>query len=166
MRAIILFVIAITLLGCGSEKKEPYQELSLSDKAVAVLVSRLDDPDSFELVHVELVDSATVGKNMHAFRIAEGDPSVFKGTSLYAQKVETIRRLDSIENSLRGRCCLDSIVSYSYFIEYRAKNAFGAKVLSSVIIQISPAGDVLKIASDVGNLLLYPGGFPGCEILR
>lgn len=161
MRLSLLLIVAFGLLGCSAERKITAQEPSLSDKAVTALVSRLDDPDSFELVQIELVDSSSVGKNIQTFRTVQGDPTVFRGTSLYAPRVETMRRLDSIENELRQIGCLDSIVSYSYFVEYRAKNAFGAKVLSSVIIQISPNGEIWKIAGDPGKLALYPGLFPG-----
>lgn len=166
MRAFLILILAILMFGCSANRSRGKADPSLADKAVSELVSRMGDPDSFELVQVTLVDSATVGKNIRTFRDAQGDPSVFKGSSLYAPKVEVIRRLDSIENSLRERGCLDSIVSYSYYVEYGAANIFGAKVLSSAIVQISPSGQVWKIASDVSKLALYPGEFPGYNDVR
>ena len=166
MRVILILILAISIFGCSTDRGHGNAGPTLADKAVSEFVSRMDDPDSFELVRVTLVDSASVGKNIRTFRDAQGDPSVFKGSSLYAPKAEVIRRLDSVENSLRERGCLDSIVSYSYYVEYRAANLFGAKVLSSSIVQISPSGQVWKIASDANKLALYPGGFPGYNDVR
>ena len=166
MRAFLILILAILMFGCIADRSRGNADPSLADKAVSELAHRMGDPDSFELVQVTLVDSASVGKNILTFRDVQGDPSVFKGSSLYAPKVGVIRRLDSIENSLRERGCLDSIVSYSYYVEYRAANSFGAKVLSSAIVQISPSGQVWKIASDVSKLALYPGEFPGYNDVR
>ena len=110
MRAFLILILAILMFGCSADRSRGNADPSLADKAVSELAHRMDDPDSFELVQVTLVDSASVGKNILTFRDVQGDPSVFKGSSLYAPKVGVIRRLDSIENSLRERGCLDSIV--------------------------------------------------------
>lgn len=159
----LLVIIAILTLAVGC--KEPEKPRTLADDALDILVSRLNDPDSFELASETLVDSTSIRTNIQRCRDIEGDPEPYKKwwKEQYIEKKKILSALDSAEASFEEMGILDSIVSYTYVITCRATNAFGAKVLGDSYIQIAPNGELIKIADDVSGLAMCPGMFPGYE---
>lgn len=160
---IILLTISVFIFGCGKNQQQPPR--TLADNARDVLVERLNDPVSFEFISEELVDSTTIRKNIEMSRLLIGDLDFYKRymKDEYKKNAAILAALDSVEREFDSANVLDSVVSYTYYITYRANNAFGAKMLNGTYVQISPSGNLIKLASEINELALIPGEFPGYD---
>ena len=70
-----------------------------------------------------------------------------------------IAGIDSLNRVLGSR--LDSVASYTYSFQFRAKNAFGAKVLTEYQLQTDQNRKVINIITKKGEHITGANGFPG-----
>lgn len=164
-KLISIIIVAITLLSGCAAKGGQEKTKDISDYAVESFVKILDDPGSFELVNLAMIDSTSIRKNIETCRTIDCDADFYKGwkNKEYLKRLALKSALDSAESVFISAGNIDSVVCYTYRIVYRANNLFGAKVLSDSYIQIAPDGNPIKFAGTVEELAIRPGMFPGYE---
>ncbi len=161
-------LVAGCLLACGgADGDKPADKIRA--QAETMLKARLDDPNSYEFVSLTLFDSLSYGDNikrLQSHRQQDLESRIYMDGKAPANDKKMLAGIDSIRTALGPR--VNETACYKYAFDFRAKNAFGAKVLNSHIVQVGPAPDykVLMVASNKGELLSYPNTFPGYDELK
>lgn len=115
----------------------------------------LNDPDSYEFVSLDLVDSTTFADNIayrrDYFTQRKDDP----------KNARILSGIDSLENLMGEKT--NDVASYRYLFTCRANNALGAKVINTFHVQTGPvpAYEVINITQDEDRIILNPNEFPG-----
>jgi len=171
--------IAIGLLSC-SEKQLTQDEI-VKNNAEEYLKSVMNNPESYEFVKIELIDSVLFSDNIRYRKTTFSselksdqlylelieDPSMLKEKEVQEIKTKIleneriISKIDSLETLLGER--KNEVASYTYLFKFRGNNAFGAKVLNEYILQTNPAPDfkIINMTDDKDKIFLNPNDFPG-----
>lgn len=188
IKTIILALTIITILTSCQEATLTRDEI-VKRNVEEYLMERLNDPESYEFVELQNLDSVIFKANIehikNRFQIRmqyeqkqlegqleyKNDPilrrSLYReewenGHSLEIDRYKKLQlAIDSIEIALGDT--VNHVASYTYYFSCRAKNAFGAKILSEYILQTTPAPEyeVLNLVNENDKVYLTPNAFPG-----
>jgi hypothetical protein len=180
----LIAIMAIWLTSC-SEKKLNQDDI-VKKNAEEYLKSKMNNPDSYEFVKLELIDSVLFSDNIK-FRknrfseLLETDqgnlhykeslktelPSLYDKQEIEDLKVSIEKnkrilvKIDSLEKQLGKRN--NEVASYTYVFSFRGNNSLGVKVLNEYIIQTdsSPNFKIINVADEKKKIFLNPNDFPG-----
>jgi len=183
--AIGLFALAsIGLTSCT--EKEPTQEEIVKTNAEEYVKSKMNDPESYEFVKIELIDSVLYSDNIeyrkdNFKRNMEYDQSSLERLERYKTEIPSmydeqevqdlndkiekneriLSKIDSLETQLGDR--KKEVASYTYIFSFRGNNALGAKILNEYVVQTDQAPDfnVINMTDDKDKIYLNPNDFPG-----
>ncbi|MGB4012768.1 MAG: hypothetical protein WBK97_01130 [Bacteroidales bacterium] len=149
-------IIALLLASCTPGKIDPRAIIE------AELMKVLNDPESYEFVSLEKLDSSSyamqINKDRELYEYFSNDnlddDSPFE---IYYRSA-----LDTLNTIVGGMSAdsLDAVRSYTYLITYRANNGVGAKILDQTFVQMSPSGEVFEMTDDMEELVRHPEGTP------
>lgn len=180
--AIGLFaLVIIELISCTG--KQPTQDEIVMKNAEEYVKSKMNDPESYEFVKIELIDSVLfkdniqlqrgyfsqdIDKDRRLLEIKERyktDEQEVQDLKAEIEKNEKILfKIDSLESELGDR--KNEVASYDYIFSFRGNNALGAKILNEYVLQTGPAPDFKVIdMNDEGIKHRYPNHFPGYEVI-
>lgn len=157
-----IIIISCFLLNGGCKKGNSTND-SMRAEVEAKIKPTMNDPDSYEFVGLALIDSTRYRENMNRLRdehrddLEYGSPSSSKA-DITRHKVY-LAGIDSLNRVLGSR--LDSVASYTYSFQFRAKNAFGAKVLTEHQLQTDQNRKIINIITKKGEHISGANGFPG-----
>ncbi len=183
--ALGLFVfIAIGLSSCS--ENQPTQDDIVKKNAEEYVKEKMNDPNSYEFVKLELMDSITFSENIeyrkdYFSRDMEYDLSSLERQEGYKTEIPSmynekdVEKLKAkIEKSERILSKIDSlatllgdrkkeVASYTYIFSFRGNNALGAKTLNEYVVQTDPAPDfkIINMTDDQDKIFLNPNDFPG-----
>jgi hypothetical protein len=183
---IAMGVFALVLYGLTScTEKEPTQEEIVRINAEGYLKPKMNDPESYEYLKIELVDSVLYSdnieyrkdnfkRNLELYQNSLERLESYKTDipSMYdEQKVQDLN--DKIENSKRILSKIDSleillgdrkkeVASYTYIFSFRGNNALGAKTLNEYVLQTGQAPDfkIINMTKDKDKIYFNPNEFP------
>lgn len=184
---IVLGLITVITLGLSScADKQPTRDEIIKKNAEEYVISKMNDPESYEFVKIELIDSVLFIDNIKyrkdyftrdidydrsSLERQEGYktdlPSIYNENEVQdlIAKIEKNKKIlfkiDSLETELGER--KNEVASYTYIISFRGNNAFGAKILNEYIIQTDPLPNckVINMTDDKDKIYLNPNDFPG-----
>lgn len=173
MKNTIILLFIFLLLSCSGMLKHPSKEDIIKNNLVAYLQDKLDDPQSYELVSLKLIDSTTYLDNIN-YRRRDFEDNIKSDKRLSEISSEPDYYLKSINRSKRILAKIDSlqtalgdtvnhIAAYKFLFKFRSKNAFGAKVLYEYILQTTgaPSFEIIQMTNDPDKVYLNPNEFPG-----
>jgi len=176
--------IAIGLTACS--EKQPTQDEIVKKNAEEYVKEKMNDPNSYEFVKLELIDSITFSENIeyrkdYFSKNMEYDRSSLERQerykteipSMYDEKeVEDVKakieknervlyKIDSLATLLGDR--KSEVASYTYIFSFRGNNALGAKILNEYVVQTDPAPEfkIINMTDDKDKIFLNPNDFPG-----
>jgi hypothetical protein len=172
MRQFLALSILVFLISCS----EPSRDEIVREKAEIQLFQKLNDPDSYVFVSLELYDSILYSDNIkyrkeHFQDMLESAQRDIARTdteeriSKYQDDMNQAKRflsgIDSLEQILGADA--GNVASYSYLYIFRANNAMGAKTLNEYIVQVTPSPEfsILQMTDDPNQIILNPNDFPG-----
>lgn len=185
-RFLLLALIVAVSFSCSEQA--PKKDEIVKVNAEEYIKAKLGDPESYEFVSLELIDSVLYKENIAAKRdqlkraIENGKDNSelmleFKrdDPALYNEKdhqelaasnnrdLKTLSSIDSLAATLGDEA--EQVASYTYLYKFRNINGFGAKVLNESFIQTSQAPEykILHLAKDRERLLESPNDFPGYQ---
>ena len=192
MKTIIKTTISIcslTLLFLASCSKDaPNKDKIVKDNFEEHLKPKLNDPDSYEFIEINLIDSVSYEDNIQSLKKSINQDLNYDKKSLKKQKgykedkpflyneddVAELKnkidknkillsKIDSISSDLGSK--KNEIASYTYIFKFRGNNAMGAKVINQYAIQTGTAPDykLINIAEETNEMLLTPNNFPGYD---
>jgi glucan-binding YG repeat protein len=153
---IVVGVFFVTSCTQTEGKKE--KEVSKKDQHKEIIISYIkdntNDPESFELVELELLDSTLYRENI-AFR------KEYFSREKSEKNRAILEGINQIEKELGDT--VNHVASYKYYVKFRNTNGFGAKVLNEFVAQTDgdPVTKVINFTNDQDKILLNPNGFPG-----
>jgi hypothetical protein len=178
-----------TLIALGQTsctEKQPTQDDVVKKNAEEYVKSKMNDPESYEFVKLEQIDSILFSDNIeyrkdYFSRSMESDQSSLERQESYRTKIPSmydekdmedlkikikkneivLSKIDSIENQLGER--KSEVASYTYIFSFRGKNALGAKILNEYVVQTDPSPDfkIINMTDDRDKIYLNPNDFPG-----
>nr|DAN18506.1 MAG TPA: TRAF PROTEIN, TRAO PROTEIN, TRAN ADHESION, BACTERIAL SECRETION.5A [Bacteriophage sp.] len=173
MKKAIVSILTVFLASCSFGMHEPSKEDIVKNNIVAYLQDKLDDPQSYELVSLELIDSTTYLDNIN-YRKRDFEDDIKSDERLSEISSEPDYYLKGINRSKRILAKIDSIqialgdsvnciAAYKFIFKFRSKNSFGAKVLNEYILQTTgkPSFDIIQMTNDPDKVYLNPNEFPG-----
>ena len=158
----------------------------MKQNAEEYIKSKMNDPNSYEYVKLELIDSVLYSDNIEYRKdyfkhnieynqssIEQQESYKTELPSLYDEQeikdlnaeIEKSKRIlskiDSIEAQMGDK--KNEVASFTYIFSFRGNNALGAKVMNEYIIQTTSAPDfkIINMTNDKNKVLLNPNGFPG-----
>jgi hypothetical protein len=176
--------ITINLTSCS--EKQPTQDEIVKKNIEELMVAQMNDPESYEFVKIELLDSVLYSDNIefrrkHFQRELYGDQGTLITQEEYKtqfpilydkRKVQELKeqieknerilfKIDSLETQLGNR--KKEVASYTYIFSFRGKNSFGAKILNEYVLQTDPAPHfkIINFTDDKEKIYLNPNEFPG-----
>jgi hypothetical protein len=180
-------VFLLTLIGFTScTEKQPTQDEIVKKNAEEYLKPKLNDPNSYEFVKLELIDSILYSDNIkyrkenfqkdieynkeNLERQASYKteiPSIYKEEEVdelndkIAKNDKILLAIDSLETALGSK--KNDVASYTYIFSFRGNNALGAKILNEYIVQTDPKPELTinNMTDDKDKVFLNPNDFPG-----
>jgi hypothetical protein len=180
-------VFFLTLIGFTScTEKQPTQDEIVKKNAEEYLKPKLNDPNSYEFVKLELIDSILYSDNIkyrkenfqkdieynkeNLERQASYKteiPSIYKEEEVdelndkIAKNDKILLAIDSLETALGSK--KNDVASYTYIFSFRGNNALGAKILNEYIVQTDPKPELTinNMTDDKDKVFLNPNDFPG-----
>lgn len=177
----------LTLIGFTScTEKQPTQDEIVKKNAEEYLKPKLNDPNSYEFVKLELIDSVLYSDNIkyrkerfqkdieydkdnleRQERYKTEIPSMYKEEEVtelnekIAKNEKILSAIDSLETELGSR--KNDVASYTYIFSFRGNNALGAKILNEYIVQTDPKPEltIKNMTDDKDKVFLNPNDFPG-----
>ena len=165
---------------------------SVQANAEAFIIEKLNDPDSYQFIKIELIDSVSYAGNLekrkemfsnYLSRSVEGlermerykvnfpdhydDEEVHQLESNKLENEVVLSGLDSLATNMRST--INDVASYLFLNGFRSLNSFGATVLGEYLIQAGPSPDfeILTLTDNPKEQLVTPGGIPGySKLLR
>lgn len=123
-------ILLITILSCTTTPNDP-----LIDKISTFMISRMDDPSSFEFVSLDRVDTVYYNEyRLAMIKIYEDDSDLFDDD-------KSLRELDSLRNSTNYPDSSD-IMEINVYCKIRGKNNMGALVLNDYTVTLTPDGEI------------------------
>ena len=174
MKKILLSFTVITslFLSCNNE---PAQNDVIRQNAEELIKKNMNDPESYEFVSIQIVDSTTYKDNIeHKKKLYIGflesekkaldkslDKNDIESSRIEIQKDSLIiAGIDSIEKEMGNN--VENVASYTYILKCRGNNKLGAKVLVDYYIQTKTAEDkIINITDSKNKLYFNPCDFPG-----
>ncbi|HPO48007.1 MAG TPA: hypothetical protein PLS09_04020 [Paludibacteraceae bacterium] len=181
---VLCAIVTIGLTSCG--KKQLTRDDIVKQNAEEYIKSKMNDPNSYEYVKLELIDSVLYSDNIEYRKdyfkhnieynqssIEQQESYKTELPSLYDEQeikdlnaeIEKSKRIlskiDSIEAQMGDK--KNEVASFTYIFSFRGNNALGAKVMNEYIIQTTSAPDfkIINMTNDKNKVLLNPNGFPG-----
>lgn len=179
--------IFLTLIGFTScTEKQPTRDEIVKKNTEEYLKPKLNDPDSYEFVKLELIDSILYSDNIkyrkeYFQKDLENDkedlerqerykteiPSMYKEEDVtelnekIAKNEKILSAIDSLETELGPK--KDEVASYTYIFSFRGNNALGAKILNEYVVQTDPEPNykIINMTDDKDKVFLNPNDFPG-----
>jgi hypothetical protein len=180
-------VFFLTLIGFTScSEKQPTQDEIVKKNAEEYLKPKLNDPNSYEFVKLELIDSILYSDNIkyrkenfqkdieynkenleRQERYKTEIPSMYKEEEVaelndkIAKNDKILTAIDSLETALGSK--KNDVASYTYIFSFRGNNALGAKILNEYIVQTDPKPELTinNMTDDKDKVFLNPNDFPG-----
>lgn len=180
-------VFLLTLIGFTScTEKQPTQDEIVKKNAEEYLKPKLNDPNSYEFVKLELIDSILYSDNIkyrkenfqkdieynkenleRQARYKTEIPSIYKEEEVaelndkIAKNDKILLAIDSLETALGSK--KNDVASYTYIFSFRGNNALGAKILNEYIVQTDPKPELTinNMTDDKDKVFLNPNDFPG-----
>ncbi len=186
-KKIALGIFSIVIIGLTScSEKTPTQYEIVKKNAEDNLKSKMNDPESYEFVKLELKDSVLYNDNIKYRRDGfrkdinyeqnrlerlesykkeipsmydENEVTEIKNKILKYENVLT--KIDSLETVLADK--KNNVASYTYSYSFRGNNALGAKIINEYVLQTNPSPDfkILNMTDDKDKVYLNPNDFPG-----
>lgn len=123
-------LLLITILSCTTTPNDP-----LIDKISTFMISRMDDPSSFEFVSLDRVDTVYYNEyRLAMIKIYEDDSDLFDDD-------KSLRELDSLRKSTALPDSSD-IMEINVYCKIRGKNNMGALVLNDYTVTLTPDGEI------------------------
>lgn len=123
-------ILLITILSCTTTPNDP-----LIDKISTFMISRMDDPSSFEFVSLDRVDTVYYNEyRLAMIKIYEDDSDLFDDD-------KSLRELDSLRKSTTLPDSSD-IMEINVYCKIRGKNNMGALVLNDYTVTLTPDGEI------------------------
>ena len=123
-------ILLITILSCTTTPNDP-----LIDKISTFMISRMDDPSSFEFVSLDRVDTVYYNEyRLAMIKIYEDDSDLFDDD-------KSLRELDSLRKSTTLPDSSD-IMEINVYCKIRGKNKMGALVLKEYTVTLTPDGEI------------------------
>lgn len=123
-------LLLITILSCTTTPNDP-----LIDKISTFMISRMDDPSSFEFVSLDRVDTVYYNEyRLAMIKIYEDDSDLFDDD-------KSLRELDSLRKSTTLPDSSD-IMEINVYCKIRGKNNMGALVLNDYTVTLTPDGEI------------------------
>ena len=178
MKKTFLLLSLITIAFASCNEKKTTQDDIIRQKAEELIIKSMNDPDSYEFVSLEIVDSTTYKDNIthkrelySKFMTSEYESITSKkGTAIESGLSEIkkdsliIAGIDSIEQSIGNK--VNDAISYTYILKCRGNNKIGAKILVSYYIQTKTDEDrIINITDDINKIYPHPCDFPGFKDL-
>ncbi|MBN1989403.1 MAG: hypothetical protein JW783_08410 [Bacteroidales bacterium] len=187
MRKTIGLIVAVTMI-CGGillscTKKQTRDDL-VRNNAEQYLKENMNDPESYEFVKLELIDSVLYKDNIEYRRqmfenrlenekkmltfkeeVRLTSPSMYSDDEINRHKNEIskderiIAAIDSIEISLGNK--VNEVASYTYIFSFRGKNELGAKTINVYYLQTTPDLNVKNLTTEKSKIIVNPSDFPG-----
>lgn len=161
----ITYISLIGILGCiFSCSKESASPLAVMEDSIKVyLLENLDDPNSYESVKSEILDTTLYVENLEhmkslMIKYAESMDSEYgKDAKLnYLNQADLYqKKLDSMNLSSDP----NAIAAYRVLHTFRAKNKFGALVLNQLKFEFKPTLSIYKVR-EMSDPKGSPGGLP------
>lgn len=180
-------LFALAVLGLSSCSKTPQtQEEIVAQNAKIYVQGKMNNPESYKLVSLELVDSVLVIDNIKFRKIflqeqvdkilnklyEIRDSQTENPTDQQKDKIKELKiqvensekmlsKIDSIEVALGDK--VKEMTSYTYRFSYKANNELGEKELNETYLQagLAPEYKVLIVTTDKEELRLHSNDFPG-----
>jgi hypothetical protein len=176
--------IVIGLSSCSVKQRNQNDIVKIN--AEEYIKEKMNDPNSYEFVKLELIDSTTFNENIenqkdyysHSLKSASNSlksqerykteiPSMYDAEEVEALKTKIeknekiIFKIDSLASILANR--KNEVASYMYIFTFRGNNALGAKILNEYIVQTDPGPDfkIINMTNDPEQILTNPNDFPG-----
>lgn len=148
MKQLLIIYLVCIVMGCGTQQSETPENV-VKINAETYIRDKLNDPNTYEFVSLEVVDSVTYRDNID-----------YRRDYLYANE-RAVKVIDSLSATLGDQ--VNDVASYTYLFTFRATNAMGAKVLNEYLVQTGPKPEleVINFTDDMDELFLNPGDFPG-----
>tara|TARA_R110002020_G_scaffold288474_1_gene503922 strand:- start:2353 stop:2955 length:603 start_codon:yes stop_codon:yes gene_type:complete len=179
--------IFLTFIGFTScTEKEPNQDEIVKKNAEEYLKPKLNDPNSYEFVKIELIDSVLYSDNINyrkenfqkdiednkenlerLERYKTEIPSMYNEEEVAElnEKIEKNEKILSEINALESNLGAgkNDVASYTYIFSFRGNNALGAKILNEYIVQTDPKPElrIKNMTDDKDKVFLNPNDFPG-----
>ncbi|MDY5489045.1 MAG: hypothetical protein SPG27_09105 [Butyricimonas virosa] len=166
---ILLAFIAILFSSCENNKVKSREDI-IKDNLKNYLSDKLNDPDSYEFVSLNLIDSIKYIDNIN-YRLKHFDSSL----KFYKNQVELgdkesikevnrnnwiIYKIDSIKNSLGNR--VNDVAVYKYIYKFRANNQMGGKSLNEYILLTKGSDNsIIQMENNPDKIYINPTDFPG-----
>ena len=179
------FFFLALILGCKSDKES--KDEIVRNNVEEIFQKILNDPESYELVELELIDSALfihkinfrkkiLNSRMEIAKMTVDQQTRFKekAPSMYSEDnllkaQETMKEIEKKVSSIDSIGIVlgdkvNEVASYTYLFKARANNKFGAKILNSYYVETSPNLEVFNIFDKDGEILFStPNGFSGYD---
>tara|TARA_R110001592_G_scaffold362726_2_gene677874 strand:- start:30 stop:632 length:603 start_codon:yes stop_codon:yes gene_type:complete len=181
---LVFFLILIGFTSCT--EKQPTQDEIVKKNTEEYLKPKLNDPNSYEFVKIELIDSVLYSDNINyrkedfqkdieynkenlerQERYKTEIPSMYKEEEVaelndkIAKNDKILTAIDSLETALGSK--KNDVASYTYIFSFRGNNALGAKILNEYIVQTNPKPELTinNMTDDKDKVFLNPNDFPG-----
>lgn len=175
---------SVLFISCG--EKKPNRDKIVKLNVEEYLKSRMNDPESYEFVKLELIDSISFSNNIEYrkesfqrnLKYDKDDlerqkrykidiPSMYQEEKIeelnekIAKNEKILAKIDSLEADLGNR--KNETASYTYIYSVRGNNKMGAKILNEYIVQTNPAPnfEIINMTDDKDKMYLNPNDFPG-----
>lgn len=182
----VLLIIALILVGTSCKEKPLTQDEIVKQNAEEYAKFQMNDPESYEFVKLELMDSILYSDNIEYRRkyfqeilqfdeydldrlenykkeipILYDKKKVTKAKEKLSEDEEILKKIDSLETILGDR--KTEVASYTYNYIFRGKNSLGAKVINQYILQTNPKPNykIINMTDDKNKVLINPNDFPG-----
>lgn len=182
---LLLAILAFSFLFNACSKSHSRDAL-VKKSAEVYIKEHMNDPSSYEFSDLKLIDSTLYKDNITFRRDSFRDEIKFDSDrlerqlsyrreipSMYDPKdVKSLRasieqnkkilaEIKLIEQGLGNK--VNQVAAYKYLFSCRGKNAFGALILNTYVLQVTPYPEckVLGMSTDEDKVILNPNEFPG-----
>lgn len=183
---IFAFIATTSMLSISCSEKKLKQDEIVKLNVEDYLQSQMNDPESYEFVKLELIDSISFSNNIEyrkeSFqrnlkynkddlerheRYKTDIPSMYSEEKIeeinekITKNEKILTKIDSIETNLGNR--INETASYTYIYSFRGNNKMGAKILKEYIVQTNPAPnfEIINMTDKKDKIYLNPNDFPG-----
>lgn len=187
MKKITLGIFSTLIIGLTScAEKHLTQDEIVKKNTEEYLKSNLNDPESYEFVKLELIDSVLYSDNIkyrkdsfqkdleydkgnleRQERYKTEIPSMYKEEEVailnhkISKNEKILSEIEALETKLGSE--KNEVASYTYIFTFRGNNALGAKILNEYIVQTDPKPNltIRNMTNDKDKVFLNPNDFPG-----
>lgn len=170
MRRMYFLFAFVTILFCSCENnKVKSREDIIKDNLKNYLSDKLNDPDSYEFVSLDLVDSVkyidNINYRLDAFKkniewCKSSDRSEGDKLNEIKKNEWIIEKIDSIKISLGEN--VNKLLASKYILKFRANNSLGAKIIYSYFLLVDGENKIIQMEDNADRIyILNTISFPG-----